>query len=181
MINFILCFSFAHLRILWSSASADDKVRWYYYFVSSDRLSLYRWNSESISFVPNVRLPHKYFIGRSQPTLFLLFLELFTAYHGSRYTARPQVHEYNPLLEFTSTIRYSIQVTYVRRIWRYLRKILKPTIIHHFDGFVVLMGTDTMAYAASTLSFMVKNLGKPVVFTGSQIPLCQPYKDAGKI
>jgi len=48
----------------------------------------------------------------------------------------------------------------------------------HFDGFVVLMGTDTMCYAASAMSFMLENLGKPVVFTGSQIPLCEPYNDA---
>jgi L-asparaginase len=40
-----------------------------------------------------------------------------------------------------------------------------------FDGFVVLHGTDTMAYTASALSFMLEDLGKPVVFTGSQIPL----------
>jgi L-asparaginase len=48
----------------------------------------------------------------------------------------------------------------------------------HFDGFVVLTGTDTMAYCATALSFMLENLGKPVVFTGSQIPLCEPYNDA---
>ena len=40
-----------------------------------------------------------------------------------------------------------------------------------YDGFVVLHGTDTMAYTASALSFMFKNLGKPIVFTGSQLPL----------
>ncbi|MBQ7363274.1 MAG: type I asparaginase [Clostridia bacterium] len=40
-----------------------------------------------------------------------------------------------------------------------------------FSGFVVLHGTDTMAYSASALSFMLRGLGKPVVFTGSQIPL----------
>jgi len=40
-----------------------------------------------------------------------------------------------------------------------------------FDGFVVLHGTDTMAYSASMLSFMLENLGKPVVFTGSQLPM----------
>lgn len=40
-----------------------------------------------------------------------------------------------------------------------------------FDGFVVLHGTDTMAYSASALSFMLENLGKPVVFTGSQLPI----------
>ena len=39
----------------------------------------------------------------------------------------------------------------------------------HFDGFVVLTGTDTMAYCATALSFMLENLGKPVVFSGSQI------------
>ena len=47
----------------------------------------------------------------------------------------------------------------------------------HFDGFVVITGTDTMAYCATALSFMLENLGKPVVFTGSQIPLCEPYND----
>ena len=41
-----------------------------------------------------------------------------------------------------------------------------------FDGFVVLHGTDTMAYTASALSFMLhRTLGKPVVFTGSQLPV----------
>ncbi len=49
-----------------------------------------------------------------------------------------------------------------------------------FDGFVILMGTDTMAYAASALSFMLQNLSKPVIFTGSQIPLREPYNDARK-
>jgi L-asparaginase len=47
-----------------------------------------------------------------------------------------------------------------------------------YDGFVVIMGTDTMAYAASALSFMLENLGKTVVFTGSQIPFCEVYNDA---
>ncbi len=40
-----------------------------------------------------------------------------------------------------------------------------------YDGFVVLHGTDTMAYTASAMSFMLQNLAKPVVFTGSQLPL----------
>ena len=40
-----------------------------------------------------------------------------------------------------------------------------------YDGFVVLHGTDTMSYTASALSFMFENLTKPVVFTGSQIPI----------
>lgn len=46
-----------------------------------------------------------------------------------------------------------------------------------YDGFVVLHGTDTMAYTASALSFMLENLNKPVVLTGSQIPLCEIRSD----
>ena len=46
-----------------------------------------------------------------------------------------------------------------------------------FDGFVILHGTDTMAYSASALSFMLENLDKPVIFTGSQIPLCELRSD----
>lgn len=46
-----------------------------------------------------------------------------------------------------------------------------------YDGFVVLHGTDTMSYSASALSFMLENLNKPVIFTGSQIPLCQIRSD----
>jgi L-asparaginase len=41
----------------------------------------------------------------------------------------------------------------------------------HYDGFVVLHGTDTMAYTASALSFMLENLDKPVILTGSQLPI----------
>lgn len=47
-----------------------------------------------------------------------------------------------------------------------------------FDGFVVFHGTDTMAYTASALSFMLENLGKPVIVTGSQIPLSEVRNDA---
>lgn len=47
-----------------------------------------------------------------------------------------------------------------------------------YDGFVVLHGTDTMAYTASALSFMLQGLSKPVIITGSQIPLCKVRSDA---
>ncbi len=46
-----------------------------------------------------------------------------------------------------------------------------------YDGFVVLHGTDTMAYSASMLSFMLGNLTKPVIFTGSQLPIGAPRTD----
>jgi len=48
----------------------------------------------------------------------------------------------------------------------------------HYDGFIVFHGTDTMAYTASALSFMLENLGKPVIITGSQIPLSEVRNDA---
>ncbi len=48
---------------------------------------------------------------------------------------------------------------------------------HLFDGFVVLHGTDTMAYTASALSFMLRGLDKPVILTGSQIPLSEIRSD----
>ena len=47
-----------------------------------------------------------------------------------------------------------------------------------YDGFVVLHGTDTMSYTASAVSFMLENLGKPVVFTGSQLPVGVLRSDA---
>ena len=46
-----------------------------------------------------------------------------------------------------------------------------------YDGFVLLHGTDTLAYSASALSFMLEGLDKPVVFTGAQIPLCELRSD----
>lgn len=47
----------------------------------------------------------------------------------------------------------------------------------HFDGFVILHGTDTMAYSASALSFMMENLGKPVILTGAQVPISELRSD----
>jgi L-asparaginase len=46
------------------------------------------------------------------------------------------------------------------------------------DGFVVLHGTDTMAYTASALSFLLQGFGKPVIVTGSQLPASMPHSDA---
>ncbi len=49
---------------------------------------------------------------------------------------------------------------------------------HRFDGFVILHGTDTLAYTASALSFMLENLSKPVIITGSQLPVGEIRTDA---
>lgn len=55
-------------------------------------------------------------------------------------------------------------------VWVELARIIKKNYEDH-DGFVVLHGSDTMAYTASALSFLLENLNKPVIFTGSQLPL----------
>ena len=46
----------------------------------------------------------------------------------------------------------------------------------HFDGFVVITGTDTMCYCATALSFLLENLGKPVVFTGVRVAAAVVWK-----
>lgn len=56
------------------------------------------------------------------------------------------------------------------RMWSRLAVLIGQRY-ENYDGFVVLHGTDTMAYTASALSFMLEHLGKPVIFTGSQIPI----------
>ena len=62
------------------------------------------------------------------------------------------------------------------------KKIIKNVVTYYdeYDAFIVLHGTDTMAYSTSAASFALGNLGKPVVFTGSQIPYGQPGTDAVK-
>lgn len=55
-------------------------------------------------------------------------------------------------------------------LWAKLVKIIHYNY-DNFDGFVILHGTDTMAYTASALSFMLENLSKPVILTGSQLPI----------
>ncbi len=78
------------------------------------------------------------------------------------------IKEYNPLLDSSNMtvndwnhIGYDIAKNY-----------------EQFDGFIVFHGTDTMAYTASILSFMLENLAKPVIVTGSQIPLSEVRNDA---
>jgi len=78
------------------------------------------------------------------------------------------IHEYEPLLDSSNMtpaewvkIAHDVAANYAR-----------------YDGFVVLHGTDTMAYTASALPFMLHGLGKPVLITGSQIPLCEVRNDA---
>lgn len=61
--------------------------------------------------------------------------------------------------------------------WQLIAKIIDENYTF-FDGFVVLHGSDTMSYSASALSFMLENLSKPVIFTGSQLPIGDLRTDA---
>ncbi|RFU72348.1 lysophospholipase [Trichoderma arundinaceum] len=88
-----------------------------------------------------------------------------TAYQRHiRYT----VMEFDPLLD-SSNISASD--------WAAMATAIKENY-HLFDGFVILHGTDSLAYTASALSFMMSNLGKPVILTGSQAPIFALQSDA---
>lgn len=76
--------------------------------------------------------------------------------------------EYDPLLDSSS-----IAVTEWVKIATDIERLYEE-----YDGFVVLHGTDTMAYTASALSFMLDGLEKPVILTGSQIPIVELRNDA---
>ena len=76
-------------------------------------------------------------------------------------------YTFDPLID-SSDVEPSLWISLVRLIEeRY----------DDYDGFVILHGTDTMAYSASTLSFMIEGLTKPVIFTGSQLPIGTPRTD----
>ena len=63
------------------------------------------------------------------------------------------------------------------KYWVQIAEIIEENY-HNFDGFVVLHGSDTMSYTASAMSFMLENLEKPVIFTGSQLPIGDLRTDA---
>ena len=78
------------------------------------------------------------------------------------------IHEYAPLLDSSNMTPHD---------WICIGR----DIVEHYaayDGFIVLHGTDTMAYTASALPFFLQGLRKPVILTGSQIPLCEIRNDA---
>ncbi|XPF95089.1 asparaginase [Colwellia sp. RE-S-Sl-9] len=77
------------------------------------------------------------------------------------------IHEYAPLIDSSNMSPSD---------WQYIADDIKSHY-NDYDGFVVLHGTDTMAYTSSALSFMFENLSKPVIVTGSQIPLSQLRSD----
>ncbi|MFA6275699.1 MAG: asparaginase [Pedobacter sp.] len=78
------------------------------------------------------------------------------------------VHSFNPILDSSNMDP---------EIWAELAKLIQEKY-EEFDGFVILHGSDTMSFTASALSFMLQNLAKPVVLTGSQLPIGEIRTDA---
>lgn len=77
------------------------------------------------------------------------------------------LHEYSPLIDSSNMSPSD---------WQQIAEDIQ-TNYDKYDGFVILHGTDTMAYTASALAFMLEDLGKPVIVTGSQIPLAEIRSD----
>ncbi|BDH46212.1 L-asparaginase 1 [Salmonella enterica subsp. enterica serovar Choleraesuis] len=77
------------------------------------------------------------------------------------------IQEYQPLMDSSDMTPED---------WQHIADDIKANY-NQYDGFVILHGTDTMAFTASALSFMLENLGKPVIVTGSQIPLAELRSD----
>lgn len=80
------------------------------------------------------------------------------------------IHEYAPLLDSSEMTPEN---------WLKIAQDIADNY-DKYNGFIVLHGTDTMAYTASALSFMFNGLQKPVIITGSQIPFCEIRNDAGE-
>ena len=78
------------------------------------------------------------------------------------------MHEFDNLID-SSNIELDDQIKIANCIEKYY---------NDYDGFIICHGTDTMAYTASALSFMLENLKKTVVITGSQIPISELRNDA---
>ncbi len=84
-----------------------------------------------------------------------------------KFALRIDSYTFNPLID-SSDVEPAL--------WQSIAELIDEKY-EEYDGFVVLHGTDTMAYSASALSFMLENLSKPVVFTGSQLPIGVPRTD----
>lgn len=114
--------------------------------------------------ISSIKTPHGYqpepgFVAKNLAALDVLRHPTMPSY---------EIREYEPLLDSSNMTLND---------WNRIAEDI-ANHYHLFDGFVIFHGTDTMAYTASALSFMLENLGKPVIITGSQIPLSEVRNDA---
>ncbi|KAG5283882.1 hypothetical protein AALO_G00020600 [Alosa alosa] len=128
-----------------------------------------------------------------EPNAFVKFLKTLPILHDEQYAQHTKLYDYYGPTENTLVLPLSRQKKrIVATVMEYCplldscnmttddwATIAKDIEKHYekFDGFVILHGTDTMAYTASALSFMCENLGKPVILTGSQVPIYEMRND----
>lgn len=89
----------------------------------------------------------------------------------------PQLKSIDACIEAVSTVVPKDSANMRPKDWQEIA-LLIYNAYHKYTGFVVLHGTDTMAYTTSVLSFMFRNLAKPIIFTGSQLPIGDVRTDA---
>lgn len=118
-------------------------------------------------------------------------LASFSMFHDPAFGAPKKIEEAKEFTFVTPVLKTGVRCVY--KVIEYIPILdscnisisdwarIARDIQHHYtewDGFIILHGTDTMSYTASALSFMLQNLSKTVVVTGSQIPLSVPLNDA---
>ncbi|AVZ78921.1 L-asparaginase 1 [Zoogloeaceae bacteirum Par-f-2] len=121
---------------------------------------------------------------------------ILVLYAGGTIGMVPSARGYRPMADFAAVLRRQLAAFAGLPAWEVVelaqpidsanlqpahwREIAAELVARweEWDGFVVLHGTDTMAWSASALSFMLQGVDKPVIFSGAQIPLGQPRSDA---
>ncbi|XP_051502582.1 60 kDa lysophospholipase-like isoform X2 [Myxocyprinus asiaticus] len=128
-----------------------------------------------------------------EPNAFVKTLRKLPILHDEQYAQQTRLYDYNktqentlvlPLSKHNKRIVYTIleysplldSCNMTTDDWANIGKDIEKHY-EEYDGFVILHGTDTMAYTASALSFMCENLGKPVILTGSQVPIYEMRND----
>lgn len=122
---------------------------------------------------------------------------IYIAYTGGTIGMRPSDHGYVPVAGFLSEVLANMPEFHRSEMpnftlheydclidscdmnpndWQKIADDIQARYLD-YDGFIILHGTDTMAYTASALSFMLENLSKPVIVTGSQIPIAELRSD----
>ncbi|KAJ8341417.1 hypothetical protein SKAU_G00337080 [Synaphobranchus kaupii] len=127
-----------------------------------------------------------------EPNAFVKTLRKLPILHDEQYAQQTRLYEFCPydntlvlpLSKQNKRIVYTVleycplldSCNMTTDDWAHIGKDIEKHY-EKYDGFVVLHGTDTMAYTASALSFMCEHLGKPIILTGSQVPIYEMRND----
>ncbi|XP_059912202.1 60 kDa lysophospholipase-like [Gadus macrocephalus] len=128
---------------------------------------------------------------KPEPNAFVKELREMNIFHDAEYAKEKGYDRYENTLVLSSYSKSDRRVVYTlleydplldssnmtTKDWAKIGKDIEKNY-EQYDGFVILHGTDTMAYTSSALSFMCDHLGKPVILTGSQVPIYDLWNDA---